>query len=81
MAKAKGEIEINENCCLGCGFCVEFCSRGCIEMTDKLSLLGLPLPAVTAPEKCNACGICGCMCPHLAIEVYKYSEDTPATAV
>ena len=71
---AKGVIEINLNHCLGCGYCEMFCNRGCIVMTDKASSLGLPIPAFINPDKCNACGICGWMCPHLAIEVYKYVE-------
>ena len=27
------------------------------------------------PDKCNGCGICGWMCPDLAIDVYKYVES------
>jgi len=77
---AKGEIEINVNYCLGCGFCEIFCTRECIKMTDRLSPLGLPIPEVLSPEKCNACGICSWMCPHLAIEIYKYAEDASSTA-
>ena len=76
---AKGEVEINLNFCLGCGYCEMFCKRGCIELTDRLSPLGLPIPAFIAPENCNACGFCGWMCPHLAIEVYKHTEETSST--
>ena len=71
---AKGMIEINERRCGGCGFCEAFCEKGCIEMTSKVSSLGLPLPAFSAPEECIACGMCAWMCPHVAIEVYKYEE-------
>jgi len=73
---AKGEVEINDDFCRGCGYCEIFCSQGCIEMTHKLSPLGLPIPAVVHPEKCTGCGICAWMCPHLAIEVYKYVGAT-----
>ena len=72
---AKGEIVINEKLCKGCGLCIEFCSRGCIAFAEgKLSAMGLPLASFAVPEKCNACGICGWMCPDFAIEVYKYVE-------
>ncbi|MDY6833380.1 MAG: 4Fe-4S binding protein [Chloroflexota bacterium] len=71
---AKGEIEISEVHCRGCGYCQMFCPKGCIEMTDQLSSLGLPVPAVTKAEECTACGACAWLCPHLAIEVYKYKD-------
>ena len=77
---AKGMIEINESLCRGCGFCEMFCNKGCIEMTERYSSLGLPLPDVSNPEECTACGMCAWMCPHLAIEVYKYVEASPSTS-
>ena len=70
---AKGEIAINETNCLGCGYCERFCSRGCITITgDKFTPQGYLLPVFAKPDDCNACGICRLMCPHMAIEVYKY---------
>jgi 2-oxoglutarate ferredoxin oxidoreductase subunit delta len=70
---AKGEIVIIESNCFGCGYCEKFCLRGGIAMTgDKFSATGYPLPSFVNPEKCNACGNCAAMCPHFAIEVYKY---------
>lgn len=78
---AKGEIVIDENSCLGCGYCTKFCSRECITIPgDKFTPQGYLLAVFTDPENCNACGVCGWMCPHFAIEVYKYIESTtPAT--
>ena len=68
----KGEIVVDEKLCKGCGLCVEFCPRECITMPEgKLSEKGLPLAVLSVPEKCNACSICGWMCPDFAIEVYK----------
>ena len=73
---AKGEIMINEGNCRGCGYCQRFCKRECIVMSDdKFTPLGYILPVVSNPDDCNACGICGWMCPHYAIEVYKYVEN------
>lgn len=77
---ARGEVVIDEALCKGCGLCVDFCTRGCIEIApDKVSVRGLPLATFAAPEKCNACGVCGWMCPDFAIEVYKYVK-APATS-
>ncbi len=78
---AKGEINIIEQHCLGCGYCEHFCNQGCIEITgDKFTSQGYLLPTFEHPEKCTACGICNWMCPHFAIEVYKYVEAEAAEA-
>ena len=72
---ARGEVVITGDFCLGCGYCTKFCSRECIAILgDKVSPQGYLLPTIVAPEECNACGICGWMCPHFAIEVYRYVE-------
>ena len=77
---AKGVIQIEENRCMGCGFCEMFCNKGCIKMTDRVSQLGLPLPDFTNPEDCSACGMCAWMCPHVAIEVYKDVDKSSSTS-
>ncbi|MDD5093929.1 MAG: ferredoxin family protein [Dehalococcoidia bacterium] len=77
---AKGEISINEVLCRGCGYCVEFCPRKCNEIRDKLGPQGVLIAEFTSPDKCNACGICGWMCPDCAITVYKYADTQTAKA-
>ena len=73
--KAKGEIVINEDLCKGCGFCEEFCKRGCISLGDKLSSKGYIVAQCIEKDKtCNACQVCAWMCPEFAIDVYKYEQ-------
>lgn len=74
MAK-RGAITINESLCKGCAFCVKFCTKDCIAIKgDKFSPLGYLLPTFINEEKCNACQVCGWMCPDLAITVYEMVE-------
>lgn len=76
---ARGEITIDERYCKGCGYCTQFCARGCIVIPeDKFTSQGYMLPVFAEPDKCNGCGVCGWMCPHFAIEVYRYVEDKAA---
>ncbi len=78
---AKGEIVIIDSLCKGCGLCVDFCSRGCITMPEgKLTPRGTEMADFTYPEKCNACGVCGWMCPDFAVDVYKYVEEKTPSA-
>ncbi|MDY6857319.1 MAG: 4Fe-4S binding protein [Thermodesulfobacteriota bacterium] len=52
-----------------------FCPKSCIRFSrGKINLEGYLIPQLSEPEKCNACGICGQMCPDLAISVYRYRE-------
>ncbi len=72
----RGEIVIDEMMCKGCGYCVKFCTRGCIEIAgDKFTPQGFLLPTFINQENCNACSVCAWMCPDFAIEVYKYVDD------
>jgi 2-oxoglutarate ferredoxin oxidoreductase subunit delta len=70
---AKGEIVINEDLCLGCGYCVQFCPQKCIEISNKTNPSGVLLPKFD-PEKCTACGICSRLCPQYVIDVYRKVE-------
>ncbi len=68
---ARGEIAINEEVCLRCGYCAHFCPNKCILISDRFNAQGFLTPVFSQPEKCTACGICGMMCPHYCIDVYK----------
>jgi len=71
----KNDIIIDEQYCKGCGFCVDFCPKDCIILhEDKFNSQGFAFSSFENSENCNACGICSFMCPHHAIEVYKYIE-------
>ncbi len=73
---AKGEIIIDEYTCKGCGLCVEYCPKGCIQTSkDKFTRSGALLPEFVNPEDCAACKICGQMCPDFSIEVYKFVDE------
>lgn len=67
----KGEVIIDESFCVGCGYCVVACKRGCLEIGgEKIDARGFSKPVLVKPEKCNACGNCAVVCPSFAIEVY-----------
>ncbi|MFA4837055.1 MAG: 4Fe-4S dicluster domain-containing protein [Dehalococcoidia bacterium] len=73
---AKGEITINEMMCQGCGFCVQYCPSNCVAFVgEKMSARGYLVPTLAKPEDCTGCAICGWMCPHMAIEVYKFQQE------
>lgn len=74
MAK-RGEIEINEKLCKGCGYCVKYCPQNCIVIPgDRYTPQGYLLPVFAEKDKCTACNICGWLCPDMAIDVYLLAE-------
>jgi 2-oxoglutarate ferredoxin oxidoreductase subunit delta len=68
-ATTPGKVLINKDRCKGCAFCVEFCPRGALEMSDELSPKGYTLAVVADESKCLACGLCDVLCPEFAIHL------------
>lgn len=71
----KGHISIDRERCKGCGLCVHFCPRQVIAVSKDLNQKGYypaePVEAGEDAKGCNACTICGIVCPDVAIEVYR----------
>ncbi len=55
------EIAVEE-CCVGCGRCVESCNFGCIEIVDGKACID--------KERCVRCGYCVRACPQFSIKVF-----------
>ena len=62
-----GEVHLIQDRCKGCGFCVEYCPRDVLEMSEKFNAKGYHPPRVKDPENCLNCGLCQILCPEFAI--------------
>ena len=70
---AKGTIRIDIKLCKGCNLCITFCKQRCIEQfKGQRSSEGYVVPSFCHEEDCTGCGVCGWMCPDMAITVYRY---------
>ncbi|MFH0915480.1 MAG: ferredoxin family protein [bacterium] len=65
----EGHIRIDKERCKGCTFCVEFCLKEGISLSEELNLKGYFVAAFDSGKECNGCGTCALMCPEVAIEV------------
>jgi 2-oxoglutarate ferredoxin oxidoreductase subunit delta len=66
-------ILIDKDRCKGCYFCIEFCPRNIIRISETHNKLGY-FPAEfneEEAERCTGCKTCALMCPDTAIEVIK----------
>ena len=69
-----GKVTIDRERCKGCGYCVEFCPREALKMSEELGPKGYTLATVADPNKCLGCGLCEIICPEFAIRL-EQGED------
>ena len=65
----RGEIHVLAERCKGCGWCVEYCPRGVLEVSDEINSKGYHPPKATKSEVCVSCGLCELLCPEFSIYV------------
>jgi 2-oxoglutarate ferredoxin oxidoreductase subunit delta len=71
MAKVIIDIEL----CKGCEYCVKFCPKKILKITDKVNHTGYRFVEVINEEDCIGCSRCALVCPESCIEVYKEVES------
>ncbi|MCX7794074.1 MAG: ferredoxin family protein [Thermodesulfovibrionales bacterium] len=68
--KPKGRIEINQELCKGCGYCVEACPKSAIVIGKRFNKMGYFVAEVVSDE-CTGCASCAEMCPEISILVWR----------
>ncbi len=69
-----GEVHIIKDRCKGCGFCVEYCPKDVLEMSEDYNAKGYHTPRIKDEEACVSCGLCEMLCPDFAIFVVSKEE-------
>jgi len=77
----KGEIHIIKDRCKGCGFCVEYCPRDVLELSDEFNVKGYHPPFVKNEGDCCYCQLCETICPEFAIFVTIKKEEVEGEKV
>lgn len=75
IQKYLGKVLIEDERCKGCGFCVEFCPNGALELRSDFNLKGYHPPRVVDENFCNGCDLCGLYCPDFAIFAYRVGPN------
>jgi 2-oxoglutarate ferredoxin oxidoreductase subunit delta len=70
-----GLIHIENNRCKGCGFCVEYCPKDVLELSEDFNVKGYHPPFVKKEEDCCYCQLCETICPEFAIFVTLRKEE------
>jgi len=75
VEEIKGEVHINREHCKGCGYCVEYCPRDVLVMSEEFNAKGYHPPVVVKPDFCCYCKHCEAVCPEFAIFVTEKEEE------
>jgi len=67
----KGSVKINQELCKGCTFCMTFCPRQALALSEKLNRKGYIVAEFIGDKGCTGCATCALVCPEIAIEVYR----------
>ena len=73
---SRGKVIIIEERCKGCGFCVAYCPRDVLAMSQAFNAKGYHTPAIIDESKCVNCHFCEALCPEFAI----FSMETTEAA-
>lgn len=71
----KGLVHVLEERCKECEFCIAFCPRDVLRMSERFNRKGYRLPEVVPgmEDECVACHHCEDVCPEFSI----YIEEVP----
>jgi len=71
----KGQLFIVKDRCKGCGFCVEYCPKGVLELSPEFNIKGYHPPFPVKEGECVDCELCQTICPEFAIYVVRKEEE------
>ncbi len=73
-----GTVRIIVDRCKGCGFCVEYCPKGVLAISEEFNRKGYHPPKVIEPGECVNCCLCEMICPDFAIFSVAVTNGVPA---
>ena len=73
----RGEVRIIADRCKGCGFCVEYCPKDVLEMSEEFNRKGYHPPKVVKHGECVNCNLCEMICPDFAIFSVPVADEEP----
>ena len=71
-----GELHIIKDRCKGCAFCVEYCPKDVLEISEEFNAKGYHPPRVVKEADCVNCRLCEMLCPEFAIFCTKKEVET-----
>jgi 2-oxoglutarate ferredoxin oxidoreductase subunit delta len=73
----RGDVRIIVDRCKGCGFCVEYCPKDVLVLSEEFNRKGYHPPKLVAHGECINCNLCEMICPDFAIFSVALAEVAP----
>jgi 2-oxoglutarate ferredoxin oxidoreductase subunit delta len=74
----RAQIYIIIERCKGCCFCVEYCPRGVLQISEKFNKKGYHYPVAIREDGCVDCDLCETLCPEFAIYSLNITDEDGA---
>jgi 2-oxoglutarate ferredoxin oxidoreductase subunit delta len=74
----RAQIYIIVERCKGCCFCVEYCPRGVLKISEKYNKKGYHYPVAIREDGCVDCDLCETICPEFAIYSLNITDEASA---
>ena len=72
--KKRYHIQVLDEQCKGCGWCIEFCPLNVIHVSSEFNAKGYHPVYVDAENECVDCGFCELICPEFALHITTIEE-------
>ena len=67
IPESRGKVTVIENRCKGCEYCIEYCPREVLKISQGYNPKGYHFPEVGDETRCVNCHFCEVLCPEFAI--------------
>ena len=81
VQEPRGEVVVIDDRCKGCGFCVEYCPKEVLALSQAFNRKGYHPPEVVRHGLCVNCCLCEMICPEFAIFTVATSSGAAIEAV
>lgn len=75
IQRPQGTVRIITERCKGCSYCIDYCPKDVLVMSEKFNKKGYHYPDIVKRGLCVNCGLCANICPEFAVFSVEEKEE------